>query len=109
MFNILASSYMTASRMDQFLEQDFMHKDPRVAQRLRYIHGLDTPNPSLMRQMRGRIGMDGAIEHAHRPSRISASIRALAAKLGTALRQAGEWLEETASVACQTKAAPDRV
>jgi len=108
MFNILASTYMTASRMDHFLEQDFMHKSPRVAQRLRYIHGLDTPNPSLSRRLRGRIGMDGAIEQAHQPSRIAASFRALAARLGTILRRTGEWLEDTASAACQAKAVPDQ-
>lgn len=100
MFDILASTYMTASRMDHFLEQDFMHKNPHIAQRLRYIHGLDTPNPSLMRRLRGRSGMDGAIELPARPSRIAAFARTVIVKIGTVLRRTGEWLEQAASTCC---------
>lgn len=96
MFDILAHTYMTASRMDTYLEQDFMHRNPRIAQRLRYIHGLDTPNPSLTRKLRGRIGMDGAIERPHTPLRLATLARTATATLGVALRKAGEWLEETA-------------
>jgi len=97
MFDVLASTYMTASRIDHFLERDFMHRNPHIAQRLRYIHGLDTPNPSLTRRLRGRIGMDGPIERAHQPSRLAAALRTAAINLGTALRRAGEWLEQAAT------------
>jgi len=98
MFDILAHTYMTASRMDHYLEQDFMHKNPRMAQRLRYIHGLDTPNPSLTRQLRARIGMDGAIELPNRPSRLAVFVRAAIAKAGTGFRRVGEWLEQRAGL-----------
>lgn len=94
MFHILASSYMTATRMDPFLEQDLMHRDPRTAARLRRIHGLD--DPGLSRQLRGRIGMDGAIERAYRPTRLTRTLRAGFAATGTALRRTGEWLETAA-------------
>ena len=96
MLDVLASTYMTASRMDQFLGQDFMHRSPHIAQRLRYIHGLDTPDPTLMRQLRGRIGMDGAIERARKPSRIAALGRAALSRIGKILRRSGEWLEDFA-------------
>ncbi len=96
MLDVLASTYMTASRMDQFLGQDFMHRSPHIAQRLRYIHGLDTPDPSLTRRWRGRVGMDGSIEHARKPSRIIKLSRSALLKVGLALRRSGEWLERTA-------------
>jgi len=95
MFDIIASTYMTAARMDHFLEQDFMHRNPRTAQRLRYIHGLDTPNPSLTRKLRGRIGMDGPIELPNRPSRIVTFVKTIISVTGKTLRLAGEWLEQT--------------
>lgn len=107
MLDVLASTYMTASRMDQFLGQDFMHRSPHITQRLRYIHGLDTPDPSLTRRLRGRIGMDGSIEHARTPSRLAALGRTALAKTGTALRRSGEWLERTASAAPPCNLAPE--
>jgi len=97
MFDILAHTYMTATRMDTYLEQEFMHKNPRIAQRLRYIHGLDTPHPSLTRRLRGRIGMDGPIAQARQPCRGAALSRAAVKRLGIALRRAGEWLEQAAT------------
>ena len=106
MFDILASSYMSATRMDQFLEQDFMHRNPRMAQRLRHIHGLDTPNPSLTRQLRGRIGMDGYIRHADKPSRIAAAARKAVAVLGKSLRRLGAWIERTAETSQHPDACP---
>lgn len=106
MFDILAASYMNATRMDHFLEQDFRHRDPATAARLRRIHGLDTPGPSLTRQMRGRIGMDGAIERARKPGRMAPALRAALAAIGTGLRRGGTWLEEVASPCCHTKIAP---
>ena len=104
MFNVLAASYMTAARMDHFLEQDFMHRPPREAARLRRIHGLD--DPSMGRQLRGRIGMDGAIERARTPSRIAQTLRAAVAVVGTGLRRAGTWLEDAASTSYRTEVTP---
>jgi len=95
MFDILASSYMSATRMDQFIEQDFIHHEPHIAARLRRIHGLD--NPDLTRQLRGRIGMDGAIERARKPSRSAQTLRAALAMIGAGLRRAGERLEEASA------------
>jgi len=106
MFDILASSYMSATRMDQFLEQDFLHRNPRIAQRLRHIHGLDTPNPSLTRQLRGRIGMDGYIRHADRPSRIGTAARKAVVTLGKSLRRFGAWMENAAQTSFQKEVCP---
>jgi hypothetical protein len=94
---------MSATRMDQFLEQDFMNRDPRIAARLRRIHGLD--DPSLSRQLRGRIGMDGAIERPYQAGRLSRGLRAATAALGTGLRRAGEWLEEATAAPCPKEGA----
>ena len=105
MFDVLASTYITASRMDHWLEQDFMHRNPTTAARLRHIHGLS--DPSLRRTLRGRIGMDGPIERPHQPSRIAAVLRSLIALTGTALRRAGEWLESTASTPLQREVCPN--
>jgi len=107
MLDVLASTYMTASRMDQFLGQDFMHRSPHIAQRLRYIHGLDTPDPSLTRRLRGRIGMDGSIERARSPSRITTLTRAVLVKIGAILRLSGEWLEKAARPAPLCDELPD--
>ena len=107
MFDILAASYMSATRMDHYLEQDFLHKDPMISRRLRYIHGLDEPNPSLARQLRGRIGMDGSIERARKPSRVAAAVRSLIARLGSGLRRLGAWMEGAAETSFQRQACAD--
>jgi len=101
MFDILASTYMTASRMDHWLEQDFMHRDPSTAARLRHIHGLT--DPSIGGAFRGRIGMDGPIERARKPSQIAARARQLTAFTGRSLRLTGEWLEQTAEASCRSR------
>lgn len=106
MFDILAASYMSASRMDHYLEQDFLHKDPMISRRLRYIHGLDEANPTLSRQLRGRIGMDGSIERARQPSRIMANARAGVALFGTGLRRTGQWMERASAKSFQQEGCP---
>lgn len=98
MFDILASTYITASRMDHWLEQDFMHRDPSTAARLRHIHGLT--DPSIGGAFRGRIGMDGPIERARQPWRVAAKLRRAIAATGTALRRVGEWLERATNQPC---------
>jgi len=40
MFDIMAASYMSATRLDHFLYQDIAHRNPEIARRLRERHGL---------------------------------------------------------------------
>ena len=105
MFDILASTYITASRMDHWLEQDFMHRDPRTAARLRHIHGLT--DPTIRRAFRGRIGWVDAIERPYKPSRVANVSRKIVARLGATLRRSGEWLEEAAHVSCRQRKLAD--
>ncbi len=106
MLDVLAKSYMTAARMDQFLEQDFMHRNPRIAQRLRYIHGLDEPNPGFVRRARMRVGMDGSIERARKP--FLGRTRRLVAKLGTGISWIGGKLESAAATSFQREICPSK-
>lgn len=106
MFDVLASTYTTAARMDHWLEQDFMHRDPATAARLRHIHRLS--DPSIGGAFRGRIGMDGPIERARKPWRIAGKARTAVAFVGTGLRRTGEWLEQAASVSCGRVALADQ-
>lgn len=96
MFDVLSKTYITAARMDHWAEQDFMHRDPRTAARLRHIHGLN--DPSIGRALWGRVGMDGPIQRAKKPAYWLRLVRSGLALTGKGMRLAGEWLERTASI-----------
>jgi len=103
MFDILAASYMSASRMDHFLEQDFMHRDPEIVRRLRRAHGLDSEYPEEVRRQRLL-----AAKAPTRPSRhlIRRGLWTAAGGVGHALRRLGEWMEKAASDSFATQLTP---
>lgn len=102
MFDILAASYMSATRMEHFLEQDFMHKDPRVAQRLRERHRMGRDFEERRRYRRARPVIRPALRRAGRLM-LAGLVRA-----GHGLRRTGEALETLASRSLQREVHPNR-
>ena len=84
MFDILAASYMSAARMEHFLEVDFMHKDARIARKLRAAHGMGSPE---------RIDLS----RARTPFRIPRPAARAIGAAGRALGRFGRWLDEAAT------------
>ena len=102
MFDIIAASYMSAARMEHFLEQDFMHKDPRIAQRLRHIHGMGSDMAERNRY-RAKPVFRPAIRWAGRQALVALGWA------GHRLRRTGEAFERASPRSFQREIYPDRL
>ena len=94
MFDIFAASYMSAARMDYFLEQDILHADPEIARRLRRRNGL--PEFTTRPQHRARPVSGRIVRTALTPVKW----------FGAALGNLGSAIEKAASLSFRREIAP---
>lgn len=100
MLDIIAASYMSAVRMEHFIEQDLMHKDPRIAQRLRRAHGIDGAAWERQERRKNRPVIRPAIRWVVRKSLAALGL------IGHGLRRTGEAFERASSRSFQREINP---